>query len=341
MYRFKDDYSEGAHPRILEKLIETNFEQLEGYGLDKYSVEAADKIRELIEKPDADIHFVSGGTQANLLFISHALRPYESVIAVDTGHINVHETGSIEAVGHKINVVPNIDGKITVENIAKVLEFNADEHMVLPRMVYISNSTELGTIYSKKELEAISEFCKKNNLYLFVDGARIGVALTSEYNDMSFADLASMVDAMYIGGTKNGALLGEAIVIMNDELKSYFRHSIKQKGALLAKGRVAGIQFLELFKDDLYFSLARHSNNTAKLLALGIEKLGYKFKTNIRTNQIFPILPDRIIEKLISKFEFYVWERYDETSSVVRLVTSWATPKSAVDEFIEYLELIS
>ncbi|MEA3505038.1 MAG: low specificity L-threonine aldolase [Bacteroidota bacterium] len=334
-YSFRNDYSEGAHKRILEALGRSNFDQEQGYGEDNFCNEAIKLIRQKIKNPNADIHFVSGGTQANLIVLSSILRPYESVIAATTGHIVVHETGAIEATGHKINTVETKNGKLTPQTIQPILDFHEDEHMVKPKVVFISNSTEVGTTYSKQELEELSVFCKKNNLYLYLDGARLASALTSKQNNMTISELSALVDVFYIGGTKNGALLGEAIVINNDKLKENFRFSLKQKGALLAKGRLLGIQFLELFKDDLFFELGRHANFMSSKIAASIKELGYEFLTDPVSNQIFPILPNKLIEKLSEKYGFYIWEKFDENSSSIRLVTSWATKEDAVDEFIK------
>lgn len=337
IYSFKNDYSEGAHPNILKALMETNFEQEEGYGEDQYSDKAKLILRNKLQNPHADIHFVSGGTQANLIVISSILRPYESVISANTGHINTHETGAIEATGHKVNTIDTKDGKVGIAAIKDVLEYHADEHMVKPKMVYISNTTEVGTIYKIDELKELSDFCKTNELYLFLDGARLGSALTSKENDLTLAELSSLVDVFYIGGTKNGGLIGEAIVINNEKLKTEFRFSLKQRGALLAKGRLLGIQFLELFKDDLFFQLAEHANSMAERLSEGIGKKGYDFLTQSPSNQIFPILSNGAIERLSRDFAFYVWSKVDEDRSSIRLVTSWATKKEAVDAFLAEL----
>lgn len=340
-YSFKNDYSEGAHPNILQALFETNLNQEDGYGGDVYCNEAIRIIKEKLNSPGADIHFVSGGTQANLIVISSILKPYESVIAANTGHINTHETGAIEATGHKVNTVDSSDGKLTTLDIAKVLEEHTDEHMVKPKLVYISNSTEIGTIYKKKEIEELSDFCKSNNLYMFLDGARLGSALCARDNDMTLAELSRLLDIFYIGGTKNGALLGEAIVINNDKLKENFRYNIKQKGALLAKGRLLGLQFLELFQDDLYYDLAKHANLMASKLNDEIEKLGYSFLTKSTSNQIFPILPNSIIDRLLENYSFYKWSNLNEKMSSIRLVTSWATKEETVNKFIKDLRRIS
>ncbi len=336
-YSFKNDYSEGCHPRILERLIKTNQEQQPGYGDDAYCVEARSLIRKKINDSAADIHFVSGGTQANLIVISAVLRPHESVIAATTGHIFVHETGAIEATGHKINTVAGLHGKVRPADVQAVLDQHTDLHMVKPRMVYISDSTEVGTIYKKQELEDLSAFCKANKLYLFLDGARLGSALCAEDNDLTLADIARLTDVFYIGGTKNGALLGEAIVITNNALKEEFGYHIKQKGGLMAKGRLMGIQFGELFKDDLYFDLATHANRMSMKIAEAIRAKGFSFLTESTTNQIFPILPNALIDELAKKYLFYVWRNVDEHHSAIRLITSWATEEPAVDQLIDDL----
>lgn len=335
LYSFKNDYSEGAHEQILSALIKTNALQEEGYGNDRFSETAAEIIKKRIDNETAAIHFVCGGTQANLLVISSLLKPYESVIAAETGHIATSETGAIERTGHKVNTVPTKDGKLKVEDINNLLEEHSSEHMVKPKAVFISNSTELGTIYSLEELTKLSCFCKKNNLYLYLDGARLGSALTSWTNDIKLSHIAKLVDVFYIGGTKNGALIGEAIVIINDTIKENFRFYMKQQGALLAKGRLLGIQFIELFKETLFFALATHANTMARDLSEGIKKQGYKFLTEPASNQIFPILPNTLIEKLKQKYDFYVWCKINDRDSAIRLVTSWATKEEAVKSFSE------
>ncbi len=337
-YSFYNDYSEGAHPKILQALSQTNLDQEMGYGEDRFSIEAANRIKELIKQPQATVHFVTGGTQANFITITAGCRPYQSVIAADSAHINIHEAGAVEAVGHKINTVPNVNGKIKPDQIQAIVDLHTDEHMVVPKLVLISQSTEIGTVYTKAELRELSAICRKNQLYLYVDGARLGSALMSAESQMTLADLAELVDAFSIGGTKNGALLGEAIVLINPELHDHFRFIIKQHGALLAKGRVLGIQFLELFKDNLYFELATEANRMASQLSQGIKELGYSFMTESSTNQIFPIFPDSLIKDLEKGYGFYVWSKTDKHNSGVRLVTSWATQERAVQQFLSDLK---
>jgi threonine aldolase len=290
MISFKNDYSEGAHPRILKTLMETNLEQAEGYGLDRFCLEAAELIRQRMGGEDVDIHFLSGGTQTNLIAISSFLKPHEAAIAAQTGHIFVHEAGAIESTGHKVLSVISGNGKLTPEKIQPVLDFHTDEHMVKPRLVYLSNPTELGTVYSRQELTELRSFCDDRGLVLYVDGARLGSALCVPETGLDLAGMAQLTDAFYIGGTKCGALIGEALVIRPPSLKQDFRFHLKQKGALLSKGRLLGIQFLELFRDDLYFQLARHANRMAGLLKNALEAFGFGFLTDSPTNQIFPIL---------------------------------------------------
>ncbi len=337
-YRFFNDYSEGAHPRIVEALNKTNMDQEEGYGLDTLSLKAAELIKNKINNSKATVHFVSGGTQANLIVLASVLKPYEAVVSPITAHINVHEAGAIEETGHKILTVPSVDGKITPNQIVEIVASHTDEHMVKPKVVFISNSTEVGTIYSKEELEKISKTCREKNLYLYLDGARLGSALTTHISDLTLSDVAKLTDIFYIGGTKNGALLGEAIVINNPSLQENFRYHLKQHGALLAKGRVLGIQFLELFKDDLFFELAKHANVMANRLTTEIKKLELNFLTDSPTNQIFPIFPNKLISELEKLYGFYVWSKIDKDNSAIRLVTSWATPEEKVEEFLTDLK---
>ncbi len=335
MYNFRNDYSEGAHPDILNKISETNLVQQSGYGEDEYSVQAKDLLKLKMKNPDAAIYFVSGGTQANLLVISALLQIHEAVISAKTGHIFSHETGAIEATGHRVIAVGAHQGKLSPADVEKVLqEYALRPHMVKPRMVFISNSTEIGTIYSKAELQKLSNFCKAKNLLLFMDGARLGHALTADNNDLTLEDIARLTSVFYIGGTKNGALLGEAIIFNQSDLAPEFDYVLKQKGALLAKGRLLGIQFLELFKDDLYFDLAKHANKMAMKISDAVHENRYSFLTPSTTNQIFPILPKNLIEKLSTKYLFYEWKTIDEHHSAIRIITSWATEESKVDEFI-------
>lgn len=340
MYSFKNDYSEGAHPRILTALLETNLEQDEGYGEDQYSRKAKELIKEKIASTNVDIHFISGGTQTNLIAISAFLKPHEAAIAVSSGHILGHETGAIEATGHKILSVEGKDGKLTAADLQIVLDGHPDEHMVKPKLVYISNSTEIGSIYSKQELQELHDFCQGNHLILYMDGARLGSALCSEENDLQLSDLPDLVDAFYIGGTKNGALIGEALVISTDSLKEDFRYHLKQKGALLAKGRLLGIQFLELFRDDLFFDLSKHANRMAGILREELSNLNIKFLTHSPSNQLFPIFPNSVITILLNKYSFHIWEKVDLDKSAIRLVTSWATKEEEVVGFIEELKKV-
>lgn len=341
IYSFKNDYSEGAHPDILALLQQTNKEQHEGYSLDTWSIKATELLKKQIDNPQSDVHFVSGGTQANALMISAMLNPYEAVICADTGHINVHEAGAIERCGHKVLGVKSSDGKLSCNHIQSVLDIHTDEHMVKPALVYISNATETGTIYTKNELNELAGFCREKGLAICLDGARVGCALTASGNDLTLADIASCTDVFYIGGTKNGALMGEAIVVSNSRFKSDFRYHLKQNGALLSKSRLFGLQFYTLFKDGLYFRLAAHANKMAACLSDGIEEMGFGFLSRSETNQIFPVFPNTIIGGLSEKFGFYIWETTGEASSAVRLVTSWATPQEAVDRFLEELRRLA
>ena len=341
MYSFKNDYSEGAHPRILEKLLKTNLEQTEGYGKDKYCIEAENLIKNKLNNKDVNVHFISGGTQTNLIAISAFLRPYEAAISANTGHIQVNEAGSIEATGHKVIPVNVKDGKLRKEDIVSVLSKYTNEHVVKPKLVYISNSTEIGTIYTKSELEGLNQVCRENNLILFMDGARLGSALACKENDLTFEDITKLTDAFYIGGTKNGALLGEALVICNKDLQEGFRYNLKQKGAMLAKGRLLGIQFTELFKDDLYIEIGKHENDMADILRDGIKSLGYDFLVDSPSNQIFPILDNEVIEKLEKRYGFNIWEKVNEERTAIRLVTSFATKEENCLEFIKVLKEIT
>ena len=337
-FSFKNDYSEGCHPNILQALLQYNFDQQAGYGEDQYSQQAKNLIKEKIKKPESDIYFISGGTQANLIVISSILRPYQCVISAASGHILNNETGAIEATGHKVLSIETEDGKLRPEDIIPVLENHRNvPHQVMPKLIYISNSTELGTVYLAEELEHLSAFCRQNGLYLFMDGARIGHGITSEISDLTLEKVAELTDIFYLGGTKNGALIGEAVVINNPDLKTDFAFNIKQKGALLAKGRLLGIQFLELMKDNLYFDLAKHANTQAMKIKNAMKERGVQFLSDTYTNQIFPILSNELIGILSESFEFYVWKKIDEKTSAIRLITSWNTGDEPVDHFIEII----
>ena len=339
-YSFLDDYSEGAHPDILQALIQTNLVRQAPYGDDAYSAEAASRIASRLGPSfQGAVHFVASGTMANIVSISSCLRPHEAVIAVASGHIVLREAGAIEATGHKLIVVAAVDGKITPDKIEEALAANAHSpHMANPRLIYLSNATETGTLYTLAELRAISALARRRGLILFLDGARLGAALASDRNDATLADIASLVDLFWIGGTKLGALLGEAIVVCNPSLTEDFAFHLKQRGGMLAKGRLLGIQFQALFGDsDLFTSLARHANAMAAKLAAGITVRGHALAAQTETNQVFPILPNAAIATLQPEFAFYVWNKSDDAHSVIRLVTSWATEERQVEAFLERL----
>ena len=339
MIRFNCDYNEGAHPRIMDALVNTNMEQTIGYGEDEYCQAAREAIKKVCNSPEAAVHFLVGGTQSNLTVIASILRPHQAVLSVKEGHINVHETGAIEACGHKVMAIEGKDGKITGNQVREAYyghwKDGAHEHMTQPKMVYISNPTELGTLYSKAELEDISKACKECHLYLFLDGARLGYGLMSDENDLTMEDLAKNCDVFYIGGTKVGALFGEAVVITNKALQEDFRYIIKQKGGMLAKGRLLGIQFLELFKDGLYFEISKHAIDMAKLLKKGLQEIGYSFYVDSATNQQFVIVSDKKLKELDEKYGYEYQMRYDEKHSVIRFCTSWATKEENVLKLIE------
>lgn len=336
---FQCDYNEGAHPKVLERLITTNMEQTVGYGEDEYCVAAAEKIRKLCGDEALAVHFLVGGTQTNMTVIDAALRSHQGVLCAESGHINVHETGAVESCGHKVLGLPSEDGKISAaqveEAFAQHIHNDSFEHMVQPKLVYISNPTELGTIYSKAELTALSEVCRKCGLYLFLDGARLGYGLMAPDNDLTLADIASLCDVFYIGGTKVGALFGEAVVIRNEALKRDFRYFIKQKGGMLAKGRLLGLQFDALFTDDLYFEISGHAIDMAERLRSVFAEKGYSFLVPNRTNQVFVIMPDADLEKLATQFGYCYERRIDENHSAVRFCTSWATKEENLDALIE------
>ena len=337
MYSFRNDYSEGAHPRVLQALADTNDVQTAGYGTDPYCAAAADTIRRLCAAPDAAVHFLVGGTQANLVTIDAFLQSYEAVIAAQTGHVSTHETGAIEATGHKVCTVESADGKLTPALVESVLaQHNGTEHMVLPRLVYISDTTEIGTLYTKTELTALRRCCDQHGLLLYLDGARLGSALTAPGNDLTLPDLAALTDGFTIGGTKNGALFGEALVLTHP--LPHFRWHMKQRGAVLAKGRLLGVQFQALLEDGLYFGLARHANDLAFRLRDGIAALGYPFPVSSPSNQQFPVLPNAAVARLQELgYEFEIDHPADANHTCIRLVTSWATPDAAVEDFLRDL----
>lgn len=340
MQHFDSDYLEGMHPAILEALVRTNMQKTTGYGLDEYCVAAREAIRKACAAPDAEVHFLVGGTQTNSTVIRALLRPHEGVVAAATGHIAVHESGAIEAGGHKVLTLPHKGGKISAAQVDEYLEwFYADEsfeHMVFPAMVYLSLPTEYGTLYSLAELETMAEVCRKWNLKLFVDGARLGYGLAAAECDVTLADLARLCDAFYIGGTKCGAMFGEAVV-MRKGLVPHFFTIVKQQGALLAKGRMLGIQFLTLFTDNLYLDIARHAVEQAARLKRAFIEHGYELYFDSPTNQVFVTLNDEQEKRLRAATTFTEWERLPDDRLVVRLATSWATRPEDITALIEQL----
>ena len=340
MISFRNDYSEGAHPQVLAALEKNNLITTCGYSMDCFCDEAKDIVRARFSCPQADVHFMVGGTIANTTVIAAALRPWEGVIAADTGHINVHETGAIEASGHKVCAIEAPDGKLTPALVREVMRRHCDgqdEHMVLPRMVYISDATELGTIYTKSELSALHDVCREYGLYLFLDGARLPAALVAEGNDLAPADFANYCDVFYIGGTKNGLLFGEALVITNDSLKPHFRNMIKQRGGMFAKGFLFGVQFCAYFKDGLWLDLARHAVSLAQRIAKAAEEKGYTLYAKSPTNQVFIVLSHEKIAELEQKFAFEAFGHVDDDHEAMRFVCSWATKEESVDALIASL----
>lgn len=341
MLTFESDYTEGAHEKVLQRLFETNMEKLSGYGNDKYCTEAKEKIKTLCQCPSADIYFLVGGTQTNQTVIDAVLQQYEGVIAATSGHISVHEAGAIEFTGHKVLEIPHVHGKLQADTLLNYIKtFYADEnheHMVFPGMVYISHPTEYGTLYSLKELQSISQICSKYDLPLYLDGARLGYGLMSKNTDVTLPDIAKLCDAFYIGGTKVGALCGEAVMFTHNNTPKHFMTIVKQHGALLAKGRLLGIQFDTLFTDDLYFKISRHAIEMAEILKNAFEEKGYTFYLNSPTNQIFIVLENSKMKELQEQISFSFWEKADENHTVVRFATSWATKKEDVDALVSLL----
>ena len=342
MIYFNSDYLEGAHPALMAKLNETNMVQTVGYGEDEYCAAAREKIKAACQAPDADVHFLVGGTLTNTTVIASVLRPYQGVLTAASGHINCHETGAIESSGHKVLALPTNNGKITAQQVEDYYNwhhFSPDyEHMVMPGMVYISFPTEGGTMYSKAELTALYEVCRKCGLPLFIDGARMGYGLTCDDCDLTLPELARLCDVFYIGGNKVGALFGEAVVIMNDALKRDFRFMMKQRGGMLAKGWLLGLQFETLLQDGLYFELARHANAMAQKLAAAFTAAGCGFVAPSPTNQIFPILPLSAVKKLAARYGFELWGAPQGGTQATRFVCSWATREEDVDALIADLK---
>lgn len=341
MLNFESDYIQGAHPKILEKLIETNFEPLSGYGCDKYSESAKEKIKVACGKEDVQVFLLTGGTQTNQIVIDTMLSKYESVICADTGHINAHEAGAVEFTGHKILTLNNYLGKIDADELKEfIVNFYADEnyeHISIPGMVYISHPTEYGTLYSKEELKNIYSICKEYEIPLFVDGARLGYGLMSTGTDVTLNDIVQLCDVFYIGGTKVGALCGEAVVFTNDNAPKHFFTSIKQHGALLAKGRLTGIQFDVLFTDELYFKISKHAIDMADKMRKLFKEKGFIFFIETVSNQIFIVLENSKLENLRKSVSFGYWERLDDDHTVVRFATSWATNENDIDKLAEII----
>lgn len=341
MLRFENDYSEGAHEKVLQRLIDTNMESLSGYGTDKYTESAKSKIRQACDCPEADIYFLVGGTQTNATIIDAMLSQYEGVVAATTGHVSMHEAGAIECSGHKVLELPQMDGKLSSDVLEKYLgTFFDDEnrdHMVFPGMVYISHPTEYGTLYTKKELANLATVCAQFDIPLYMDGARLGYGLMSEETDVTLADIAKYCDVFYIGGTKVGALCGEAVVFTKQNTPKQFVTIVKQHGALLAKGRLTGVQFDALFTDNLYMEISKNAIKTAKLLKQAFREKGYTFFVEAPTNQIFIVLEDEKLKQLQEKVVVSFWEKPDDTHTVVRFATSWATTEKDVYALIELL----
>ena len=340
MIYFNSDYLEGAHPALLEKLNETNMVQTVGYGEDEYCAAAREKIKAACQAPEADVHFLVGGTQTNTTVIAAILRPWQGVLSAVSGHINCHEAGAIESTGHKVITLPQHNGKLDAAELrALVATFYADDnhdHMVFPGMVYISHPTEYGTLYTKAELEALHAVCQEYKMPLFLDGARLGYGLAAEGTDVTLADLARLTDVFYIGGTKVGALCGEAVVFPHGA-PAHFMTMVKQQGALLAKGRLLGIQFDVLFTDDLYQTISKNAIETAAVLKKGLAEKGYSFFMDSPTNQVFIVLSNEQLAALEGKAKFGFWEKYDDTHTVVRIATSWATRMEEVEQLLELM----
>lgn len=341
MIYFESDYTEGAHPKILERLNETNMIQASGYGHDEFCESAKNKIRKTINCSNAQIQFITGGTQTNQIVIDTMLKPFEGVVSAQTGHVNSHEAGAIEYTGHKVIPIPQHEGKIDGTELNDYLEtFFSDgnnEHMVFPGMVYISHPTEYGTLYTKIELTKISSVCRKNNIPLFMDGARLGYGIMAKSTDLSLEDIAELCDVFYIGGTKCGALCGEAVVFTKNNMPLHFENLVKKHGALLAKGRLLGVQFDALFTDNLYLEISKNAIDTAEALKKALKEKGYRFLLDSPTNQQFVILENKFMEELKKSVKFNFWEKYDKDHTVVRFATSWSTKMENVEKLINLL----
>lgn len=341
MISFENDYLAGAHEKVLQRLIDTNYVQESGYGNDQFTAEAKDKIKEVIKSPNAYIYFLVGGTQTNQVVINSVLKPYEGVIAADTGHIITHEAGAIEHSGHKILTLPSTLGKISSQQVNDYIEtFYEDanhEHMVYPGMVYISYSTEYGTLYSKQELTELSNVCKSYDIPLYIDGARLGYGLASDEADLTIEDIADIADIFYIGGTKIGALCGEAIIFTNQYEPKHFTTLIKQHGALLAKSRLIGVQFTELFTNNLYMEISKHAIDMAFKLKQAFINKGYQLYLDSPTNQQFFVMHNDKIKELSQHVKFSQWEKYDHNHKIVRFATSWSTTENDIATLIEYI----
>ena len=344
MYSFRNDYSELCHEKVLSKLASINRKQFEGYGEDEITLKVKNKIKSLLNNNNVDVYFISGGTQTNLVSISSILKPYQAVLSADSGHIATHEAGAIESTGHKIiTLKPNNTGKIKASQISQIMDNHfkdeAREHTPQPAMVYISNPTEFGSIYKYKELKEIKEECEKNNIPLYIDGARLSQALASEKSDIKFSDLVNLCDMFYLGGTKNGAIFGECLVVINDNYKKDFRYNLKQKGALMAKGFSIALQFEALFENNLFLELGKKANYNAKYIVEELTKMNIPFLVEQESNQIFPILNNTLIDKLREKYLFYNWQVIDEYYCAIRLCISWATEKDIIKEFINDVKI--
>lgn len=341
MLYFENDYSEGAHPKILQRLMDTNMEHLSGYGSDRYTTLAKDKIRKLCNCPEAEIYFLVGGTQTNQTVIDSVLRSFEGVIAAETGHVSVHEAGAIEFTGHKVLTLPQHDGKLCARELEAYMETflgdDSHEHMVFPGMVYISHPTEYGTLYTKDELKELSQVCRHFKLPLYIDGARLITGLACPENELSLPDIADLCDVFYIGGTKAGTLCGEAVVFTKNNTPAHFLTQIKQHGALLAKGRLCGVQFDALFTDELYKETGRNAIETAALLREGLRKKGYTFYNSSPTNQLFLVMENSRLEELKNDVVYSFWEKADDTHTVIRFATSWATSGEDVEKLLSLL----